>query len=111
MSRSEYNKDICVIVTKENITYFEKPNSEAKSLTGRCDARVCKLNQNICQFRLDFTEFVLAGPSTSTTTTHFLSYGNIVGAAAPNRRAQTQIGKHTQLIIYSRVFKSFNAHN
>ena len=75
--------------------YIECPLSppEAPQLTGRCDAKMCKLNENICQFRLDWTSFVIAGPSTNTATTHFTSFGVPVAAGTPSRRAQTNIGK------------------
>ena len=79
--------------TSENITHFTKSVSEGSSLTGKCEAKVCRLTNNICQLRLDFSTFVLAGPSTDTRTTHYTSFGNVVGHSAPSRIAQTSIGK------------------
>jgi len=82
----------CGVQHRENITHWISP-PEASQLTGRCDAKMCKLNENICQFRLDWTSFVIAGPSTNTATTHFTSFGVPVAAGTPSRRAQTNIGQ------------------
>ena len=79
--------------TSENITHFTKSVSEGSSLTGKCEAKVCRLTNNICQLRLDFSTFVLAGPSTDTRTTHYTSFGSVVGHSAPSRIAQTSIGE------------------
>ena len=78
---------------RENITHWISPEG-ASQLTGRCDSKICRLNDNICQFRLDWTSFVIAGPSTATATTHFTSYGVPVPAGSTLRRAQTNIGKY-----------------
>ena len=67
--------------------------SEGPSMTGKCEAKVCRVTDNICQLRLDFSTFVLAGPSTDTRTTHYTSFGNVVGHSAPSRIAQTSIGE------------------
>ena len=77
----------------ENITHFTKLVVEGAALTGKCDADVCRVNNNICQLRLDFTTFVLAGPSTDTQTTHYTSFGQPVSSGAPYRIAQTSIGE------------------
>ena len=77
----------------ENITHFTKSVSEGSSLTGKCEAKICRVTDNICQIRLDFSTFVLAGPSTDTRTTHYTSFGNVVGHSAPSRIAQTSIGE------------------
>jgi hypothetical protein len=77
----------------ENITHFTKSISEGSSLTGKCEAKVCRLSNNICQLRLDFSTFILAGPSTDTRTTHYTSFGSVVGHSAPSRIAQTSIGE------------------
>ena len=86
--------------TSENITHFTKSVGEAAALTGKCDADVCRVTENICQLRLDFTSFVLAGPSTNTQTTHFTSFGEPVSSGTPNRIAQTSIGKLVSLILF-----------
>ena len=36
--------------------------------TGACNAQICRNNPNICQIRLDFDSFEIAGPSTSTVS-------------------------------------------
>ena len=77
----------------ENITHFTKSVDEGAALTGKCDAEVCRVNNNICQLRMDFTMFVLAGPSTNTQTTHYTSFGEPVSSGARYRIAQTSIGQ------------------
>ena len=77
----------------ENITHFTKSVDEGAALTGKCDAEVCRANNNICQLRMDFTTFVLAGPSTNTQTTHYTSFGEPVSSGARYRIAQTSIGQ------------------
>ena len=49
--------------TEENNTYFEKPKWEASYMKGTCSVKVCKLNERICQLRLDFSHFVIIGLS------------------------------------------------
>ena len=84
---------------RENITHWISPEG-APQLTGRCESKICRLNDNICQFRLDWTSFVIAGPSTATTTTHFTNNGVPVPAGTSPRRAQTSIGKYKFFINY-----------
>ncbi|XP_059081532.1 uncharacterized protein LOC131879276 [Tigriopus californicus] len=59
----------CGQTTRENCTYFDSSTVSS----GACSLEVCKCNDNICQLRLDFNSFVIAGPSTST-----LSFGKIL---------------------------------
>ena len=48
--------------SKENNTYFEKHESETNSLKGTtCAIKICKVNERICQIRLDFSHFVIMG--------------------------------------------------
>ncbi len=49
-------------MSNENCTYFESNSPTA----GGCSAKICPCNNNICQLRLDFTTFVISGPSTTT---------------------------------------------
>lgn len=55
----------CGATKAENMTYFE---SSGGSPTGACNAKICKCKENICQLRLDFMTFVIAGPNTVTTS-------------------------------------------
>ena len=48
----------------ENNTYFESSGDETMS----CVLEVCKCQSNVCQLRLDFDSFVIAGPSTSSVS-------------------------------------------
>lgn len=52
----------CGTTTSENCTYFESSNPSA----GACVLEVCKCSSDICQLRLDFNQFVITGPSSST---------------------------------------------
>merc|ERR1711963_235015 len=62
----------CGSVSSENCTYFEVNGANS----GDCNARICKCSSDICQMRLDFTNFVISGPSTIST-----SIGKIVGGS------------------------------
>lgn len=55
----------CGGTKSENLTYFDSMTSYH---TGSCNAKICKCTQKVCQLRLDFETFVIAGPSTQTTT-------------------------------------------
>ena len=44
-------------------------------------------------------QFLIAGPSTDTRTTHFTSFGIPVGEGTPFRRAQTQVGNIDLILI------------
>lgn len=55
----------CGKVVRENGTYFVSPkHPDYFEETGSCQLTIHKMNPNICQFRLDFDQFVLAGPET-----------------------------------------------
>lgn len=62
----------CGSTSSENCTYFEVSGAP----TGPCNGKICKCNSNICQMRLDFVNFVITGPSTST-----VSVGKVAGGA------------------------------
>merc|ERR1711990_179234 len=49
----------CGGTSSENCTYFDSSTSVN---TGACRARICPINTNICQIRLDFSTFVITGP-------------------------------------------------
>jgi len=66
----------CGASSSENCTYFEV----ATAPTGPCTAEICKINSNICQMRLDFTNFVITGPSTVTVSNALMTAG-VVGSA------------------------------
>lgn len=63
----------CGATSSENCTYFEV----ATAPTGPCAGKVCKCNSNICQMRLDFTNFAITGPSTVSTSIGLLLAGDI----------------------------------
>jgi hypothetical protein len=52
----------CGGVARENGTYFVNPNHpETTDGTGSCQLTILKLHPEICQIRLDFEQFALAG--------------------------------------------------
>ena len=52
----------CGETATENNTYFS-----SSSYSSPCTLKVCKLDDQICQLRLDFDSFVLTNPESSTT--------------------------------------------
>jgi len=68
----------CSEKASENCTYFESSGMS----TGACNAQICRNNPNICQIRLDFDSFEIAGPSTSTLSVSkiLLGVANDMGA-------------------------------
>lgn len=56
----------------ENLTYFES----SSGMTGACNAKICKTSNDVCQLRLDFVSFVIAGPSTDTENAFELNGGS-----------------------------------
>merc|ERR1712110_211325 len=54
----------CGASIAENCTYFESAGTEV----GQCSLEVCPCSTGISQMRLDFTNFVVTGPSISTVT-------------------------------------------
>lgn len=57
----------------ENCTYFD---SSTTVVPGACKAKICKCNNNICQIRLDFSSFIISGPSTSSVSVGLMLAGN-----------------------------------
>jgi hypothetical protein len=53
----------CGESTAQNITYWTQPATIAE---GSCGLTVCPVSDDVCQLRLDFTTFVITGPSTLT---------------------------------------------
>merc|ERR1712226_891429 len=54
----------CGASVAENCTYFESAGGES----GACSLEICPCGSGICQMRLDFSNFVITGPSTATAT-------------------------------------------
>ncbi|XP_059081957.1 uncharacterized protein LOC131879615 [Tigriopus californicus] len=69
----------CGQTSNENCTYFDSGNVPA----GACRVRICRCDDNVCQLRLDFNSFVIAGPSTSTITIGKQTNGIIIVAGKP----------------------------
>jgi len=57
----------CGGVTSENNTHFKsEPASSNIGMKAPCNFKVCPMNKNICQLRLDFIDFEIGQPSTTT---------------------------------------------
>ncbi|XP_059097602.1 uncharacterized protein LOC131891926 [Tigriopus californicus] len=65
----------CGQTSNENCTYFESAGSEI----GGCSLTICPCGDNICQLRLDFNQFMITGPSTSSDVVSKQKLG-VVGA-------------------------------
>jgi len=63
----------CGGTSAENCTYFD---SATTVVSGACKANICKVNTNICQIRLDFSTFIISGPSTSSVSVGLMTAGN-----------------------------------
>ena len=68
----------CGGIGKENTTYFESSGTEI----GQCRVKICKCQPNVCQLRLDFNTFIIAGPSTSVTSVGLSAFGVLEVAGA-----------------------------
>lgn len=66
---------MCGETKSENCTYFTPPTTVT---AGTCSLKICPCNNNICQLRLDFNQFVITGPSTSTVTVGEALFNNLV---------------------------------
>lgn len=68
------------MTTRENGTYFVQDDYPVPfDGTTSCQLTIMKQNPNICQYRLDFEQFVLMGPETLNnlcTTDQFLVSGS-----------------------------------
>jgi len=62
----------------ENCTYFDSSTTVA---SGACKAKICRCSDNICQIRLDFSNFIISGPSTATTSIGKILGGDLVSVA------------------------------
>jgi len=67
----------CGASVSENNTFFESEGEEKS----HCSIQVCKASSSIVQLRLDFVDFAITGPDTSTTSIAFTTAGNIATAA------------------------------
>jgi len=69
----------CGASLAENCTYFTSNGGES---AGACTLEICPCSSGICQMRLDFTNFVITGPSALTTTVGKEINGVVTTAAA-----------------------------
>ncbi len=69
----------CGGVSSENCTYFDVGGAP----NGACSATICPCSTGICQLRLDFHQFVIQGPSTSTVG----AFKQVGGLPATSKKA------------------------
>jgi len=83
----------CGSSSSENITYWTTPTtvSATSTVPTECTLKLCPINNNICQLRIDFTTFVITGPNTLTvcTTRMMMGVQRNVGANAVTLDAAT----------------------
>ena len=60
----------CGATSSENCTYFQSSTNDP----GACRVTICPCSDNICQLRLDFSTFVINGPSTGIIEILYLLY-------------------------------------
>ena len=91
----------CDGITYENNTYFS-----SATYASPCVLKVCKMDSNICQLRLDFETFDIAQPESSTTpiVTNCVDArfsANSQGASIPVI-CGTNTGKHSNIFYFHR---------
>lgn len=64
----------CGAKISENNTYFVSSTSPG---AGQCGVTICKCSTDICSIRLDFSTFVITGPTTVTLSTVYTSAGSV----------------------------------
>lgn len=75
----------CGQMSSENLTIFTDTNVPMGM--GTCTARICPINSDICQLRLDFERFQITGPSTSVISVVKILNGQPFGAGVANSDA------------------------
>eukprot|EP00096_Caligus_rogercresseyi_P007893 TRINITY_DN26032_c0_g1_i1.p1 TRINITY_DN26032_c0_g1~~TRINITY_DN26032_c0_g1_i1.p1 ORF type:complete len:403 (+),score=38.83 TRINITY_DN26032_c0_g1_i1:23-1210(+) len=76
----------CGETSQENCTYFESVGNEQ----GSCSLKICKCDDSVCQLRLDFQSFMIAGPSTLTDTIGKSAFGIVAAMGEVEVSDQTQ---------------------
>ena len=73
----------CGGTSRENCTYFSSSNGGGSQPGGGgCTAKVCPCGANVCQLRLDFDTFTIAGPSTASASVAKALFGVVVFTAS-----------------------------
>lgn len=68
----------CGQTASQNITYWDMTPTQSTSAQSECTLTVCPMNSDITQLRIDFTTFVITGPSTTLFIDGMHSAGNII---------------------------------
>ncbi len=73
----------CGGTSRENCTYFSSSDGGGPQPGGGgCTAKVCPCGANVCQLRLDFDTFTVAGPSTGSASVAKALFGVVVFTAS-----------------------------
>ncbi|XP_040568463.1 uncharacterized protein [Lepeophtheirus salmonis] len=76
----------CGGMSSSNNTYFTSSGTE----TGMCSVTICPCDSNVCQLRLEFESFMLAGPSTISTSAFTIIKGTGVAGIGGKSTAVSQ---------------------
>ena len=77
----------CGQSASENCTYFQSNGQEV----GQCRIKVCKCNENICQIRLDFQNFIINQPKVTAESVSHLPGGGAAKKSYDKLQCQTDI--------------------
>jgi len=80
----------CGQSSSENNTYWTQPSTVS---AGTCDLTICPMSDDICSLRLDFTTFVITGPSSRTTVHTYKRFGQPVGSITSEVYGSTFAGQ------------------
>merc|ERR1712038_861593 len=83
----------CGSSSSENNTYWTQPSTVS---AGTCDLTICPMSDDICSLRLDFTTFVITGPSSRTTVHTYKRFGQPVGSVTSETYGSTFAGQCLQ---------------
>merc|ERR1712156_729770 len=85
----------CGASSSDNCTYLEQTAST--TLSGECSYTICPASTSITRIRLDFSTFVIAGPSTATTTDP-VTVAASIGACQSDTFVVSGVGKASPTI-------------
>lgn len=83
----------CGQSSSENNTYWTQPTTVS---AGTCDLTICPMSTDICSIRLDFTTFVITGPSSRTSISTYRRFGQPVGSVTSEVYGSTYAGQCLQ---------------
>ncbi|TRY62048.1 hypothetical protein TCAL_13257, partial [Tigriopus californicus] len=88
----------CGGTTSENCTYLVQASTSTPT-ADPCTFTICKCSSNICRIRLDFTTFLIAGPTVGTASTDTLTNGASIGDCMADTFSVTSPGNQGSPLI------------